>query len=828
MENYLINKLGNPIYAVENGDILISKEKGVLSYGFKVQYPSLYGKTEKSLNEIKRVYDNILQILDENYIIQKTDYFFPSLYEDQASSDFIRQSNFLHFKDRKIFNQISYLFISLVPENYIRSTSLDTNSFLKKEEKGNIFTPYIDKKYIDSLFLKDFTRKKEAITSLLSKSIIKGELLDEESKIDELIRYWENLSLEKNKISDVIFEDGNILVSGKKYKTYTIEKLEQLPDFLNEFEYDSQKKGNGIDNMYLPKSLLSPLGAENLTPHVLNQFFYIPPQETFLKNLKKQENRLLNFSNFFANADASQSKTIDEEKNEVYKNQITEFKDDILNNHQKVVYTHVNLLAEDLLIDKDFPIIMKENSIDTGDIYLSTLGSNGIGLPVDLYMPLTSNQAFSFFYCEDYSKGNSATGFRVIDITSGNPEKLDILRTNKKNKLISAYNGWIVGKTGSGKSFLANKFLLHYFFSGEHIFNVDGSSSYERATKFVNFITEGKHGFFLNITPNSKIGLNPFLFNETDDISSKINFLSGLLGILLRTQVDPVHNTFFMEVLQEYYTVDMVRNFNTLYEFISENGENIVNENGIKELVNINTIKFLLKPFYKGGTYDFLLNSTDERLKTLNSNRYVTFQIKELKDDSFLFSIITFLLTNFYKTKLYDKKFLKDIKIINYDEAWTMADKPHLESFFVDTIKTVRSQNGSTWFTTQEPEDFLKSDIIRNTVINNSDLGIVLDLAKYEGKKEDLKYMLSLTDDELKLILSLGTKLPEGINCREFALKVGKHTINTYGLEVSNEERAIYESDPEEKVVLAEIDKKSLGNPIITAREYANRIQKNN
>lgn len=822
MKNYLLNKVNHPIYAIENSDTLISKEKGVLSFGFKVHYPNLYGKTTDDFDQLRGLYNKLIDIMGENSIIQKTEFFINRPYDDEIDSpNFIEEFNFNHFKGRKVREQISYIFFSCVPENYLKYESNSTNQFLKKEKSGTIFKPIIDKEYISKENMILFEKKKKSITQLLQKSVLKGELLETQEQFNTLFNLWENLSLDKKIKTDLDITKGEINLGRRKLHTYTVEKLDQFPDVLPEYLHDTQKTG-GTD-MYIPKSLLSPLGLEIKEDHILSQYFYIPAQEQYLKMLKKKENVLGNFAIFFSDK-KEKNKSVDEEKNEIFQGQIESFRKEILDKHQKVVLTHTNVIAEDLSTSEDFPILLRQNVVDTLDLYFATCGGNAIGLPADLYCPITQEQAFSFFYCEDYTKGNSYDGFRVIDILSGNPEKLDIFRTLKRRKDITAYNAWSVGATGSGKSFLWNAVLMHYFNLGEHVFNIDGSSSFERSTNFINYVTKGKHGFFMKISTDTKIGLNPFLVLKGEKRGDKISTLQYLLLTILDIANDSeaqIVGGFFIEILNRYYDIDIERKFNTFYEFLKENSANIVKEFGIEDIINVKKYIFLLKEYYQGGIYDYLLNNSDERLQNIKNNRYITFQIKELKDNPALFAIVTLLLTNLYKSKLYSPELLEFIKFIHYDEVWTAMDKPLLVGFIKDTIKTVRSQNGGTIFTSQEPEDFFESEIIKNAVLNNSELGFVLNISKYSGRKKYVQELLSLTESQANVMFSLGKKLPEGINCREFAILVGRKYIKTYGMEVSNEEKAIYESDPEEKVKLARLDEKNNNNPIITAKEYA-------
>lgn len=816
-----INKVNHPIYAIENGNLL-AKEKGLFSYGFKLSLPSIYGKNVGDFDEIRSVYNRLIDLLDENYIIHKSNYFFKNDYKgERLNESFVEEFNFEHFKNRKVREQHSYLFITKVPKSYMKYDSLKTNSFLKKENKGMLFNPIIDKEYISESSVMEFERTKEQVSKLLIDSILQAEILDENGYIDVFDK-WEKLSL-KTISSDVIIEDGFIKISDKAYRTFTIENLEQLPDLLPEYSIAFEKSE---DSMPIPKSLLSPLGLEIKENHVLNEYFYIPPQEEYLKELKKQENRLKNFANFLRKDNTTEKgSTIEEEQNKVYKDQLTEFRQELTQNSQKLVLTHVNVIAEDISItDTNFPLSIRENKVDTTDIYFATCAGNAVGLPTDLYMPLTQEQAFSFFYAEDFTKGNSPYGFRVIDMLSGNPIHLDIFRTLKKNKDINNYNAWGVGESGSGKSFSWNKILAHQYYVGDHVFNIDGSSSFERATEFINYESKGKHGFFMKISNSTKIGLNPFILIEGESKIDKVEFLSQLLLNILEiedSQEQNITGTLFKLVLSKYYESKAKEySFNSFYEYFDSNVEEVLQREGIAELINPKLILFLLKDYYKGGTYEFLLNNSDERLKNLKNNRYITFQVKELKENIKLFSIVTFLLTNLYREKLYAPELLDRIKFIHYDEVWTAMDKPVLVKFIQDTIKTVRSQNGATIFTSQEPEDFFENEIIKNAVINNSELGVIMNLEKYKGKAKYVQELLSLTETQRNVLFSLGKKIPEGINCREFALLVGRKRIETYGMEVSLEERAIYESDPEEKVILMKIDETSC-SPMDTARIYA-------
>ena len=824
-----LNKINYPIYALNNESDLISKEKGLLSYSFEVVYSCLYGKNSQDFEALRILNNRLIDIIGENYIIQKTDFFFKKDYQDDLQDNsFIEEMNFAHFKGRLEKVQKSFITFTYLPNKYLKYDSTKTNRFLIKEREGKILEPVIDKDYISEENLEIYRRKKDQIISVLTTNkLFSAKLLSGETDFDRVFGYWENLSDDRNS-SDVIIDKGIIQIGQNKYRTYSIDNLEDLPDFLNEYSIAYEKSD---DSMPIPKTILSPLGVELEGNHVLNQYFYIPPQEDYMKELKKQQNRLGNFSDFFDKAkNGNTNKSSEEEDNDIFADQLKSFRKELRETSQKVVLTHVNLISEHNNInDANFQLKLKENLVDSTDIYFASCIGNAIGLPTDLYMPLTQDQAFSFFYCENYTLG-ILKGMRLVCPISGNPIKIDFFRTLKANKDIQNFNSWGVGESGSGKSFTLNKILMYQFLAGDHVFNIDGSSSFERATNFVRHISQDSHGFFMKISASTKIGMNPFLKIVGEKIENKLDFLSQLILNILDLEEKKESNfieTLLKIVLKDYYEKHSGEfNFNSFFDFFKIEAPVIIEHEGMSGVIQPNQILFLLRDYYVGGSYEFLLNNSDERLKTLKDNRYITFQVKELKDNPKLFSIVTFLLTNLYKEKLYDLKYLDKIKFIHYDEVWTAMDKPVLVYFIKDTIKTVRSQNGATIFTSQEPEDFFENEIIKNAVINNSELGFITNLTKYRGKADYVRSLLSLTETQTSIIFSLNKKRNPNYNFREFACLVGRKRIDVYGMEVSLEEKAIYESDADEKVILNELDKKNYNNPLITSKQYAELSRK--
>ena len=97
--------------------------------------------------------------------------------------------------------------------------------------------------------------------------------------------------------------------------------------------------------------------------------------------------------------------------------------------------------------------------------------------------------------------------------------------------------------------------------------------------------------------------------------------------------------------------------FNTFYEFIRDEYQDILKEKRTREK-DFDVWGFLnvLEPYYKGGEYDFLLNS-DKQLDLLNK-RFIVFELDNIKDNKVLFPIVTIINNSDCKILLDQRKYV--------------------------------------------------------------------------------------------------------------------------------------------------------------------------
>jgi type IV secretory pathway VirB4 component len=86
---------------------------------------------------------------------------------------------------------------------------------------------------------------------------------------------------------------------------------------------------------------------------------------------------------------------------------------------------------------------------------------------------------------------------------------------------------------------------------------------------------------------------------------------------------------------------------------------------------DIDNMLFVLKPYYKGGEYSYLLNAK-ENLDLLQK-RFIVFELDNIKDHPILFPVVTLIIMETFVSKM--RKLSKDTrKMILIEEAWVRLD----------------------------------------------------------------------------------------------------------------------------------------------------------
>jgi conjugation system TraG family ATPase len=249
--------------------------------------------------------------------------------------------------------------------------------------------------------------------------------------------------------------------------------------------------------------------------------------------------------------------------------------------------------------------------------------------------------------------------------------------------------------------------------------------------------------------------------------------------------------------------------FDTFYEFLRDEFVKILATDQVKEKdFDISNFLYVLRPYYKGGEFDYLLNAK-ENLDLLQQ-RFIVFELDNIKDHPILFPVVTIIIMEVFISKMRKLKGIR--KMILIEEAWKAIAKEGMAEYIKYLFKTVRKFFGEAIVVTQDVEDIISSPVIKQAIINNSDCKILLDQSKYQNKFDQIQELLGLTEKEKALVLSINKANDPTKKYKEVFISLGGILSRVYRTEVSPEEYLAYTTEEKEKMKVQQAAEKFGGD----------------
>ncbi|RYF99218.1 MAG: TraG family conjugative transposon ATPase, partial [Chitinophagaceae bacterium] len=211
---------------------------------------------------------------------------------------------------------------------------------------------------------------------------------------------------------------------------------------------------------------------------------------------------------------------------------------------------------------------------------------------------------------------------------------------------------------------------------------------------------------------------------------------------------------------------------------------------------DIDNFLYVLRPYYKGGEFDYLLNATQNL--DLLQKRFIVFELDNIKDHPILFPVVTLIIMEVFISKMRKLKGIR--KMILIEEAWKAIAKEGMAEYIKYLFKTVRKFFGEAIVVTQEVEDIISSPVVKQAIINNSDCKILLDQSKYQNKFDQIQELLGLTEKEKAQVLSVNKANDPLRRYKEVFISLGGMLSRVYRTEVSPEEYLAYTTEETEKL----------------------------
>ena len=817
-----------PLMAVEHGCI-ISKDADI-TVAYRVELPEVFTLTRAEYEALHSTWAKAVRVLPNYSIVHKQDIFIEESYRPDICRDdlsFLSRSFERHFNERPYLNHTCYLFLTKTTKEHSRTTS----SF-NALTRGFIIPKEMQDKDIVARFLEccgQFERIVNDSGLLRMVRLTDEEITGTETSVGIIEKYFSLSQEDTTSLQDITLGAGEMKIGDNVLCLHTLSETEDLPSSVGT---DSRYERLSTDRSDCRLSFAAPIGILLTCNHIVNQYLFIDDSAENLRKFEQTARNMHSLSRY------SRSNQINREWIEEYLNEA----------HSKgliSIRAHCNVFAwsddreklKRIKNDVGSQIALMEakprhNTVDVPTLFWAAIPGNAGDFPSEESFYTFIEQALCLFIGEtSYKDSLSPFGIRMVDRLTGKPVHLDISDLPMKNGTITNRNKFILGPSGSGKSFFTNHMVRQYYEQGTHVLLVDTGNSYQRLCSLIHARTHGEDGIYFTYEESDPIAFNPFFVEDgVFDIEKKESIKTLILTLWKRDDEPPTRAeevalsnavNLFLEKIRTNSTV--VPSFNIFYEFIRDEYQEILKTKRTREK-DFDVWGFLnvLEPYYKGGEYDYLLNS--EKQLDLLSKRFIVFELDNIKDNKVLFPIVTIIIMETFINKMRKLKGIR--KMILLEEAWKAISKEGMAEYLKYLFKTVRKFFGEAVVVTQEVEDIISSPIVKGTIINNSDCKILLDQRKYVNKFDEIQSLLGLTDKERAQILSINMANSPSRKYKEVWIGLGGTQSAVYATEVSPEEYYTYTTEETEKLELMRLTRKLEGNIELAIRQLAESKRK--
>ena len=813
-----------PLLRVEN-HCIISKFADITA-AYRVTLPELFTLTGEEYEALHGAWLKALKVLPDYTVVHKQDFFIEERYEapeDGSERSFLARSYERHFNERPYLRHSCYLFVTKTTPERMRQTS--ASSVLCR---GFI----VPREMRDTDAVTRFLEAAEQMERILNDSgLVRVERLSEAEIVGTaddaglLARYFA-LSDERQAVvnEDIRLDPGVMRIGDKYLSMHTLSDLDMLPQSVaTDFRYERLS----TDRSDCRLSFAAPVGLLLSCNHVYNQVIFLDDHDETLKRLEATARNMNSLAAY------SRSNAINREWIEMYLNEAH-------SQGLRSVRCHCNVMAwaeneaelKRIRNDVGSQLALMgctphHNTVDVPVLFWAAIPGNEADFPAEESFYTFLDQALCLFNGEtNYRSSLSPFGIKMSDRLSGIPIHLDISDLPMKRGVITNRNKFILGPSGSGKSYLTNHLVRQYWEQGSHILLVDTGNSYQGLCSLIHAKTKGRDGVYFTYTEEAPIAFNPFYVEDgVYDVEKRESLKTLLLTLWKRESEEPTRSeevalsnavNLYLSKLRTDRSI--VPSFDTFYEFVETDYRRLLEQKRVREKdFDLENFLNVLEPYYKGGEYDYLLNS-DKQLDLLDK-RFIVFELDNISSNRTLLPVVTLIIMETFISKMRRLKGVR--KMILIEECWKALTSANMSAYIRYLFKTVRKYFGEAVVVTQEVDDIISSPIVKESIINNADCKILLDQRKYLSKFDGIQRLLGLTDKERAQILSINLSNDPKRLYKEVWIGLGGVQSAVYATETSVEEYLTYTTEESEKMKVMELAEKLGGDIEAAIRQLA-------
>ena len=813
-----------PLLRVEN-NCIISKFADITA-AYRVVLPELFTLTGEEYEALHGAWLKALKVLPDYTVVHKQDFFIEERYtapEEGSERSFLARSYERHFNERPYLRHTCYLFVTKTTPERMRQTS--ASSVLCR---GFI----VPREMRDTDAVTRFLEAAEQMERILNDSglvrverLTEAEIVGTANDAGLLARYFALSDERSPVVNEDIRLDPDMMYIGDKYLSmHTLSDLDMLPQSVaTDFRYERLS----TDRSDCRLSFAAPVGLLLSCNHVYNQVIFLDDHDETLKRLEASARNMNSLAAY------SRSNAINREWIEMYLNEAH-------SQGLRSVRCHCNVMAwaeseaelKRIRNDVGSQLALTgctphHNTVDVPVLFWAAIPGNEADFPAEESFYTFLDQALCLFNGEtNYRSSLSPFGIKMSDRLSGIPIHLDISDLPMKRGTITNRNKFILGPSGSGKSYLTNHLVRQYWEQGSHILLVDTGNSYQGLCSLIHAKTKGRDGVYFTYTEEAPIAFNPFYVEDgVYDVEKRESLKTLLLTLWKRESEEPTRSeevalsnavNLYLSKLRADRSI--VPSFDTFYEFVETDYRRLLEQKRVREK-DFDLANFLnvLEPYYKGGEYDYLLNS-DKQLDLLDK-RFIVFELDNISSNRTLLPVVTLIIMETFISKMRRLKGVR--KMILIEECWKALTSANMSTYIRYLYKTVRKYFGEAVVVTQEVDDIISSPIVKESIINNADCKILLDQRKYLSKFDGIQRLLGLTDKERAQILSINLSNDPKRLYKEVWIGLGGVQSAVYATETSVEEYLTYTTEESEKMQVMELAGKLGGDIEAAIRQLA-------
>jgi conjugation system TraG family ATPase len=782
-----------PIMGVEH-DCILSKQ-GDITIAFKAELPEIFTLSDQDYEAFHQAWVKAIKLLPKFSVFHKQDWFTDATYKPEQSADrsFLGRSADRHFDGRAYIDHSCYIFLTQKPAGRKQSSSLFSNLLRKSIVPDQTIKAELLQRFLDSCGQFKKIMEDTGFVNLQRLSDIE---LTSERKKAGIIEQYCRLSNNSDSllIEDIAFGDG-IKVGNKHCQLYTLADVTDLPALCgSRITYDKFS----TDRTKFSMGFASSLGQLLPFNHIYNQYVFIEDERATIKKLESKKLRLQSLSAY-------------SRENSIARDSVNDFLNETISQQRLPVKAHFNVLVWDE--DKEnlkgiknsvssalaqMDAVAKEETVGAAQIFWAGIPGNEADFPYNDTFDTFLEQATCFLNLEGAPRSvKPSEGIRFCDRLSSRPLYVDMLDAPREAGISSNMGMLVCGTSGGGKSMTVNHILNSLYEQGAHCLTVDIGGSYKGLCELVG-------GYYFTYEESNPIRFNPFYLPEGQVLDTeKKESLKSLLVSLWKQENENFNRSEYVALsnaLQGYYDllkadVSIFPCFNSFYEYLEGTYVAVLRSHKVKDKdFDLDNFLYVLRPFYRDGEFDYLLNAT-ENLDLLNQP-FIVIELDNIKDHPILFPVVTLILIELFISKMRKLKGIR--KVLTIDECWKAIAKSGMAEFLKYAFKTIRKFNGVPIVITQELDDLISSPIVKDAIINNADIKILMDMKKFINKFDKLQETLGLSEKGKTILLSVNK------DDREIFIDIGGQIQKVYRNELCTEEYLAFTTEGKERVKVME------------------------